>query len=302
MKNRFPDLIEVTKTGLTSWEPVSPVTFSPSFIPGETMTSTGSRASPWGSPYSNEYPSRSCAREAKQPIAIRHRTVFHALLCALLFGGQWFITASAETNNLPAATEHLNRFLAELDTLTANFQQVLFDEQGRSLEDSRGVVYLARPKRFHWEYREPYRQTIIADGKRIWFYDEDISQVIVKPWGSFSLDTPAALLITGEPLENIFTVRDLGSTRASSDGTWSTRQWVQLTPKSSDATFTRIKLGLGNGTIEIMELLDSFGQTTRLVFSEIAMNPKLDPRLFSFTPPEGADVVGLEAKGAKQRP
>nr|VFK11848.1 MAG: outer membrane lipoprotein carrier protein [Candidatus Kentron sp. LPFa] len=218
---------------------------------------------------------------------------FLSLFSLLLLSGA---AISAETNNPSSAIGHLDRFLQEVDTLTANFQQTLFDEQGRSLEDSRGVVYLTRPKRFHWEYREPYRQTIIADGKRIWFYDEELSQVIVKPWDSFSPNTPAALLATGGAIEDIFTVRDLGS-RTGDIGT--TRQWVQLTPKSPEATFTRIKLGLRNETIEIMELLDSFGQTTRLVFSEIATNPKLDPRLFSFTPPEGADVVGLDAQGAE---
>jgi outer membrane lipoprotein carrier protein len=40
-----------------------------------------------------------------------------------------------------------------------------------------------------------------------------------------------------------------------------------------------------------MELLDSFNQTTRLMFKNIQRNPDLNPKLFRFTPPKGVDVI-----------
>jgi len=212
------------------------------------------------------------------------------LLLAFPLGILGATAANAETTHAPlTAIQRLHQFLQGTHTLSANFQQTLLDETGQSLEDAKGVAHLARPKRFRWEYREPYRQTIIADGDRIWFYDEGLSQVIVKPWDSFSPDTPAALLSMSQPPEEIFTIEDLGA--KTSAGTETTRQWVKLTPKSPDATFVRIELGFGKETIEVMELFDSFGQTTRLVFSGLTTNTKLKPELFSFTPPEGVDVV-----------
>ena len=41
-----------------------------------------------------------------------------------------------------------------------------------------------------------------------------------------------------------------------------------------------------------MELVDNFGQTTRLQFSAVVKNPTLDGALFEFTPPPGVDVIG----------
>ena len=41
-----------------------------------------------------------------------------------------------------------------------------------------------------------------------------------------------------------------------------------------------------------MELVDAFGNTTLLTFDRFERNPALDPALFAFTPPPGADVVG----------
>jgi len=53
-----------------------------------------------------------------------------------------------------------------------------------------------------------------------------------------------------------------------------------------------VRLGLSASGVEAMELVDHFGQTTVLRFTSIARNPHLDPGLFRFSPPKGADVLG----------
>ena len=44
-----------------------------------------------------------------------------------------------------------------------------------------------------------------------------------------------------------------------------------------------------------MELVDAFGQTTRLQFEAFERNVALPADLFRFTPPAGADVVSAPA-------
>ena len=41
-----------------------------------------------------------------------------------------------------------------------------------------------------------------------------------------------------------------------------------------------------------MELEDHFGQITRILFTNVERNPKVDQKLFEFVVPEGVDVVG----------
>ena len=43
---------------------------------------------------------------------------------------------------------------------------------------------------------------------------------------------------------------------------------------------------------EAMELMDHFGQTTRVRFVNIVRNPRIEAEEFRFTPPAGADVLG----------
>jgi len=44
--------------------------------------------------------------------------------------------------------------------------------------------------------------------------------------------------------------------------------------------------------VEAMELVDHFGQTSKLRFTSIQRNPRIDGSEFRFTPPKGADVLG----------
>jgi outer membrane lipoprotein carrier protein len=168
--------------------------------------------------------------------------------------------------------------------LRAEFHQVLLNENSKPLEKSKGIFFLQRPGKFRWDYREPFSQTIVADGTHVWFYDPDLEQVTVKSQNLALGNTPA-LLLSGERLpEESFQINNLPSRNSLA--------WVELLPRDKEATFDRLLLGFDNDSLRQMELHDSFGQTTRLSFSEIKINLSLDPSLFIFTPPEGVDVVG----------
>jgi outer membrane lipoprotein carrier protein len=45
------------------------------------------------------------------------------------------------------------------------------------------------------------------------------------------------------------------------------------------------------GLPEIMEVVDAFGRTSRFTLFAVRRNPVLDPALFRFTAPPGADVI-----------
>jgi outer membrane lipoprotein carrier protein len=68
-------------------------------------------------------------------------------------------------------------------------------------------------------------------------------------------------------------------------------QWIEAVPRSSEATFQKVRMGFGKSGLEAMELVDGFGQLTIVRFSQVERNPKLAADLFKFTPPPGADVI-----------
>lgn len=190
----------------------------------------------------------------------------------------------AWTSALSAANgrDQMNRFLQDLNTLQANFEQTVFNENTRELVASEGVFYVRRPDQFRWDYISPENQQIIADGRQIWVYDPELEQVSVQSQATALTGTPAMLLISGDPVEKHFSVMDLGER----DG----QGWVELAPKDEESQFSRILLAFSENQLISMEMVDKFGQITRFHFSAIENNPVFTSRFFEFEPPLNIDI------------
>jgi len=164
--------------------------------------------------------------------------------------------------------------------------QEIVAEDGTPGERASGTLAVLRPGRFRWDYREPYRQLIVADGERLWIYDEDLEQVTVRPQERALGRTPLQILgaPAGRALEG-FAVRELGLRGGL--------EWVELLPQGGDGPgdFERIRVGFDGPRLARMELVDAYGQTVRLRFEAVERNPALAEALFRFTPPPGVDVV-----------
>lgn len=175
-------------------------------------------------------------------------------------------------------------FFTGLHTLQADFSQEVTDGNNKPLQSSEGHMWIKRPGRFRWDYKTPYRQQLVADGKRLWSYDEDLEQVTVQQAADVLTSTPAMLLSGEQPLEMVFNIEEV--TTAGSE------QHVVLVPKSDDSNVTRIQLVFSGKTLLRIKADDNFGNTTVFSFTDIERNPVLDNSVFEFTPPAGADVVG----------
>ena len=185
---------------------------------------------------------------------------------------------------LAAGVERFQAYLRDTQTARADFEQRVYDRDKKLVQQSKGSFAFLRPGRFRWTYAQPYPQLIVGDGKRVWIYDEDLNQVTVRAMARALGSTPAALLAGAADVERAFELADAGQR----DGL----EWVQAKPREREAGFELIRLGMGAAGVQAMELVDQFGQTTVLRFSNIARNPTLDPSAFRFTPPKGADVLG----------
>ncbi len=200
----------------------------------------------------------------------------HLLFCSL------FMLSPAMTN--ASATESLKSFIHETKTVSATFAQTLLDNNARTIQESSGTMQFERPSKFRWIYEKPYEQLIVGDGQRVWFYDADLNQVTVRQFDVAIGSSPAALLAGNIAIEENFELTELGQQNEL--------DWLEAIPKNKESTFEFIQLGFSStGTLQIMALRDSFGQTTILSFTDLNKNPVLPADFFSFTPPEDADVI-----------
>ncbi|UCH54246.1 MAG: outer membrane lipoprotein chaperone LolA [Pseudomonadota bacterium] len=197
----------------------------------------------------------------------------------LLLSGMPLGVAAAKSG-----ADHLRRFFSEVNSYSAQFDQVVLDEALNLIQESTGTLYIERPNRFRWDYDAPLKQQIVSDGKKIWVYDMDLKQVTVRALTGGLGDTPAVLLAGRGRLDDSFSVKAMGAQ--------GNLEWAQLAPKRKDGGFEDIRVGFERGKLKVLEMVDGFGQTTRVTLKGMRENAKIDAARFTFTPPPGTDVVG----------
>ena len=199
---------------------------------------------------------------------------------ALLFAALLLLVSAARASGLDA----LRGFIAATASAQGEFEQKVYDRKRKLTQESSGTLAFLRPGKFRWTYAKPYAQLIVGDGARVWVYDQDLNQVTVRRLDRALGSSPAALLAGSNEIERAFTLIDRGQKAGL--------EWVEATPREKESSFETIRMGFGPSGLELMELDDNFGQTTVLKFTALRRNPKLDPALFTFVPPKGADVIG----------
>ena len=177
----------------------------------------------------------------------------------------------------------LENFFKDLQTLQADFTQSVYNASGKKLEQVSGVVYLRRPGQFHWQYQQPYLQTIVSDGTTLWVYDEDLEQVNIRNINEHLQNTPAVIFRGKQEIEKYFVVTDLGSTEGIN--------LLDLSPKAETDQYNNIRLGFEGDRLVMMVLFDNLGQVTRIDFNNEKKNPALAMDIFKFVIPEGIDVI-----------
>lgn len=211
---------------------------------------------------------------------IHRSSFFNFFLCA--FAVNVLLAPHAEA---ATATDRLNDFFKNVKSLRADFEQIVTDPRGKTVQNAQGTFAMQRPNKFRWDYLKPYEQVIVADGVKLWVYDKDLEQVTVKKLDEALGNTPALLLSGARPLEEKFRIVALTD---KADGL----AWLELVPKDSDSSFQSVRLAFGKQNLEVMELTDSFAQVTRLQFGKIQSNGAASANEFKFVPPKGVDVVG----------
>jgi len=180
------------------------------------------------------------------------------------------------------AVATLRDFVREVKGARAQFSQTVYSPDGARKKSSSGQFEFQRPNQFRFAYTKPFEQLIVGDGQKVWIYDADLNQASSRRMTQALGATPAALLAGGN-LERDFTLKAL-----SSEGGL---EWVQALPRQTESGVQSLKVGFKGRDLAALEIIDGFGQRSRLDFSGLVTNPALNPEAFKFVLPAGADLL-----------
>jgi outer membrane lipoprotein carrier protein len=204
------------------------------------------------------------------------------VLSMLLLAVMAFAVVPAQADDA-AAVARLTTLLSQAKTLTARFSQLTLDGSGTQLQETAGELALKRPGLFRWHTDAPAEQVLVSNGQKVWLYDPDLNQVTIQVLDKRLTHTPA-LLLSGD----VSKISENFEVSYKEGG--SVVDFI-LKPKAKDSLFDNLRLSFRSGVINDMQLVDSVGQRTNILFLGVKMNEPIDAAQFTFAVPEGADVI-----------
>jgi outer membrane lipoprotein carrier protein len=202
-----------------------------------------------------------------------------ALMLSSLSGVAWASDAAP-------VIEAVEARYTNVETLAAQFVQTTKSPVYGD-ETQKGTVTLKRPSKMRWTFADGSKE-FITDGSTMWIYNREDKQVIrYKDFGS-SASAADSVLQSLDKIDELFQV-ELVSGDATQGAT------LLLKPKEP-GQFKNIQLSLGEEmALQRVVITDPFDAVTDIQFEELKLGEKVEDTTFSFTVPDGVEVVDASA-------
>jgi outer membrane lipoprotein carrier protein len=148
-----------------------------------------------------------------------------------------------------------------------------------------------------WNYRTPEPQEIVIDRGKLWQYVPVDNQVVIQGFDAARVEYT---FLTGlGNLERDFRIAWARPDRRPADPL----RYLALEPRDEQATFAKVTLGVepGGHRVIVTEVTDLFGNKTAIRFEGLRDNVGVDPGMFVFRAPKGADVIDMTSPAGRGR-
>jgi len=221
----------------------------------------------------------------------------------LITGWVMIVTMSFSHNVYSSQQNSLNKALTVIETryrkasFCADFYQESTLQAMDMTDTASGHAKFKWPGMMYWTYDKPEKQFIITNGDDLWIYRPSDHQVMKgKSPDYFGCGKGGSFLT------------DIGLLRSSFDISWTQTddpnvsnikpplKVIVLTPQKKHPDFDKLYLVFHPETGDIKEIvtLNAYHDRTRIQFTNVKFNQSITDNTFSFSIPDGTDVVHLE--------
>ena len=193
------------------------------------------------------------------------------------------LAMAAESEGDTFLARNIQKF-SEMPGFQCEFEQLMVYTDGGSQRFA-GELAVLKPGKFRWQYRQPYEQLYVGDGQVIWHYEPDLLQA--ERLGSLeSVDPVVMRLLEGRVAAS--EIQILEQQQESQSGLH--RYKIRI---GEDAPATWLAFS-DHGELSFIERVDMLGNRNRMSLSACSYIAPA-AKLFSFTPPEGVDVLDMRS-------
>jgi outer membrane lipoprotein carrier protein len=178
-----------------------------------------------------------------------------------------------------------------IQTLSAEFVQVVANPLLGAPDTTRGKLYQMRPNRFAMRFTHPRGDRIVADGRHLWLYTPSTTpgQVIRTAIPSVGTTGPNLIAQFVERPRERYRARYLRVDSLAGRMT----DVVALVPRGTDLPYSEAVVWIDreDGLLRRVDIVEMSGQRRTLLFDKLAVNRGVPGREFTFSAPAGLRVV-----------
>jgi outer membrane lipoprotein carrier protein len=155
---------------------------------------------------------------------------------------------------------------------------------------AQGRLYVRHPGMMRWEYQKPERQVIVTDGRQLWIFRPQDNLVMTGSAPAFFRDGKGASFLSDIGLIR----KKFQITMARAEGEYLYE--LRLTPVEQTLNISEVRLFVTPRSYNIVRIvtMSPYGDDTRIDIINPQFNVTLEPSLFSFDIPPGADVQKID--------
>lgn len=165
--------------------------------------------------------------------------------------------------------------IEKIETLSADFIQIN-EIKDFGKDEYSGSMALIKGDSALWDYKKPFISWYIFSRDTIKHYDSTHNQLIIYKNDETISNVLLQLLIDVSIAKSKFEMATKGST-------------ITLIPKENLGV-KEIKITLNKGVISEMESNDSAGNNTKIIFKNVKVNKKINPKTFDKKVPIDAEI------------
>jgi outer membrane lipoprotein carrier protein len=173
---------------------------------------------------------------------------------------------------------------------TSDFHQISTIKAMDIADEATGKMFVRKPEMMRWEYEKPEHQIIITNAERLWIYRPQDNQVIVGKSPAFVAGGKGAgFLADIKVLRRKF---DISIAPSDNDQFYV----LKLVPIEKSIDVERILLYVSKATYTVQRVVtyNTYGDETLIDLLNSRFDQVPDLSLFTFTIPEGTDVVTMD--------
>jgi outer membrane lipoprotein carrier protein len=198
----------------------------------------------------------------------------------------------------PLSAESTNELIAEIQqkydqthSLSADFHQKTRSQATSMGTSAKGRLFFLKPRAIRWDYEQPKQQFII-NGDKAWLYVPEEKTIYLYNADQI-INSPLVLSFFSGlgKLGEMFSISQLPTESGPPP-----RLRLQLLPREAESPVSQIFLWIDPRSYQVVGIQteDPLGNIKKITFSNIQLNPPLQPSWFALEVPEGVRLERQE--------